>query len=116
MYDDGLPVLGADDLVDVQRAALPLDVLLQLQLAAHQSPLLLLRAGRRLAQSESAERETHTMTRWRRLKTSLNNSLHQPILEEVTIFILGIRNVMDLLRNPSKSDIDNIGKTNYKKN
>ena len=59
MYDDGLPVLGADDLVDVQRAALPLDVLLQLQLAAHQSPLLLLRAGRRLVQSESAERETH---------------------------------------------------------
>ncbi|KAF3834259.1 hypothetical protein F7725_025463 [Dissostichus mawsoni] len=30
-----------------------------LQLAAHQSPLLLLRVGRRLAQSESAERETH---------------------------------------------------------
>lgn len=41
MYDNGLPVLGADDLVNVERAGLDLDVFLQLQLAANQSPVLL---------------------------------------------------------------------------
>ena len=40
MYDSGLPVLGTDDLINVESAGLDLDVFLKLQLAANQSPLL----------------------------------------------------------------------------
>lgn len=35
MYDNGLPVLGTDDLINVERIGLDLNALLQLQLAAN---------------------------------------------------------------------------------
>lgn len=41
-YDNGLPVLGADDLINVETVGLNLDAFLQLQLAANQSPLFCL--------------------------------------------------------------------------
>lgn len=53
--DNGLPVLGADDLVDVERVGLRGDVFLQIQLAANQSPLLRLRLTHRRTQSERPE-------------------------------------------------------------
>lgn len=55
MDDNGLPVLGADDLIDVERVGLDPDIFLQIQLAANQSPLLLVRLGRRLVQPEQTE-------------------------------------------------------------
>lgn len=45
MNDNWLSVLGADDLIDVESTGLVLNVLLQLQLAANQSPLFLLGPG-----------------------------------------------------------------------
>ena len=55
MYDSGLPVLGTDDLINVESAGLDLDVFLKLQLAANQSPLLHLWLGHCLTQSGRTE-------------------------------------------------------------
>lgn len=55
VYDDELPELGADHLVDVQGVGLHADVLLQLPLAANQEPLFLLRPDHGLAQADGAQ-------------------------------------------------------------
>lgn len=54
-YDNGLPVLGAGDLINVETVGRNLDAFLQLQLAANQSPLFCLWLDHCLTQSESTE-------------------------------------------------------------
>lgn len=54
-YDDGLPVLTAHDLVDVEGVGLDIDASVQPQSAVNQSSLLRLRLGRGLAQPGSSQ-------------------------------------------------------------
>lgn len=60
MYDDGLPVLATDDLVNVEGVGLGLDASLQPQPAVNQSSLLRLGLGHGPAQPESLQiRRSH---------------------------------------------------------
>lgn len=65
MYDDGLPVLATDDLVDVEGVGLGLNASLQPQPAVNQSSLLRLWLGHSPAQPGSSQiKRSHMVLNW----------------------------------------------------